>query len=82
MKQVVQEFQSGITSVRDISDPVPQAGQVVLSVAYSLVSAGTERYVVELARRSPLGKARERPDHVGRVRTELPSPRVAVSLLR
>ncbi len=33
----------------------------------SLVSAGTERYVVELAKKSLLGKARERPDHVKRV---------------
>ena len=67
MKQVVQEVRSGVTSVRDIPDPVAQPGQVVLAVACSLISAGTERYVVELARKSLLGKARERPDHVRRV---------------
>lgn len=67
MKQVVQEVRSGVTSVRNIPDPIAQPGQVVLAVACSLISAGTERYVVELARKSLLGKARERPDHVRRV---------------
>jgi predicted PhzF superfamily epimerase YddE/YHI9 len=40
---------------------------VVVANAASLVSAGTERYVVELARKSLLGKARQRPDQVRRV---------------
>ena len=33
----------------------------------SLVSAGTEKMVMDLAKKSLLGKARERPDHVQRV---------------
>lgn len=67
MQQVVQEVRSGRTTVREIPDPVAGAGQVVVASAASLVSAGTERYVVELARKSLIGKARERPDHVRRV---------------
>lgn len=67
MLQVVQEVRSGRTTVREIPDPVAGAGQVVVATAASLVSAGTERYVVELARKSLIGKARERPDHVRRV---------------
>jgi NADPH:quinone reductase-like Zn-dependent oxidoreductase len=67
MQQVVQEVRSGRTTVREIPDPVAGAGQVVVATAASLVSAGTERYVVELARKSLIGKARERPDHVRRV---------------
>jgi predicted dehydrogenase/NADPH:quinone reductase-like Zn-dependent oxidoreductase len=43
-----------------------QAGQVLIANAYSLISAGTERTVIDLARRSLLGKARERPDLVRR----------------
>ena len=67
MLQVVQEVRSGKTGVREIPDPVAVHGQVVVATVASLVSAGTERYVVELARKSLLGKARERPDHVRRV---------------
>ena len=35
--------------------------------AASVISAGTERMVMDLAKKSLLGKARERPDHVRRV---------------
>lgn len=67
MQQVVQDINSGKTTVRSLPDPIAPAGHVVVANAASLVSAGTERYVVELARKSLLAKARERPDHVRRV---------------
>lgn len=62
-----------MTTVREIPDPVAAPGQVVVASVASLVSAGTERYVVELARKSLIGKARERPDHVRRVLQKLKS---------
>lgn len=71
MKQVVQEVRSGATTVREIPAPIAAPGQVVVANVSSLISAGTERYVVELARKSLLGKARERPDHVLRVLQKL-----------
>ncbi|MGC3999851.1 MAG: hypothetical protein QM767_21375 [Anaeromyxobacter sp.] len=67
MNQVVQEVRSGITSVREIPAPIAPPGHVVVANARSLISAGTERYVVELARKSLIGKARQRPDQVRRV---------------
>ena len=67
MLQVVQDISSGKTTVRQLPDPIASAGHVVVANAASLVSAGTERYVVELARKSLLAKARARPDHVRRV---------------
>lgn len=67
MQQVVQDIRTGITAVREIPDPIAPAGHVVVANVASLISAGTERYVVELAKKSLLGKARERPDHVRRV---------------
>lgn len=71
MKQVVQDVRSGATTVREIPAPIAAAGQVVVANTASLISAGTERYVVELARKSLIGKARERPDHVRRVLQKL-----------
>lgn len=71
MKQVVQDVRSGATTVREIPAPIAGPRQVVVANVSSLISAGTERYVVELARKSLLGKARERPDHVRRVLQKL-----------
>jgi predicted dehydrogenase/threonine dehydrogenase-like Zn-dependent dehydrogenase len=67
MKQVVQEVGSGVTAVRHLPDPVPGPGQLSVGILASVVSVGTERYLVNLARKSLLGKARQRPDQVKRV---------------
>jgi len=67
MKQVIQDISTGVTGVRELPAPVAGPGQVVVANVASLVSAGTERYVVDLARKSLLGKARQRPDQVKRV---------------
>ena len=67
MKQVVQDIRNGETRVAELADPTPAPGDVNVSVRASLISAGTERYVLELGGKSLLGKARSRPDHVRRV---------------
>lgn len=45
----------------------PREGQALVKVSASLVSAGTERMVVEFAEKSLVGKARSRPDLVKQV---------------
>ncbi len=67
MKQVIQEVRSGRTYVRDVPEPAALPGTVLVSSVASVISPGTERTVVELARKSLLGKALERPDHVKRI---------------
>jgi threonine dehydrogenase-like Zn-dependent dehydrogenase len=67
MKQVVQEVRSGKTDVRVLPDPIAAPGHVVVATAVSAISAGTERYVVDLAKKSLIGKAMQRPDQVRRV---------------
>lgn len=62
MKQVLQNMRSGETIVAEVPIPVPQAGEVLVQTAASLVSAGTERMLVEFAEKSLVGKARSRPD--------------------
>ena len=71
MLQVVQNIRTGATTVESLPTPIAPPGAVLVAAAASLVSAGTERYVVELARKSLLAKARERPDHVKRVLQKL-----------
>jgi hypothetical protein len=46
MKQVLQDIRAGHTFVHDVPDPIAAAAQVVVATAASLISAGTERYVV------------------------------------
>lgn len=64
MKQLLQNMRDGKTLVADVPVPVPQVGQALVQVAASLVSAGTERMLVEFGEKSLLGKARSRPDLV------------------
>ena len=64
MKQLLQNIKNGNTTVEDIPIPTPHEGQALIKVVASLVSAGTERMVVEFAEKSYLGKARSRPDLV------------------
>ncbi len=67
MKQLLQNLRNGKTTIEDVPIPTPRAGQALVKVAASLVSAGTERMVVEFAEKSLLGKARSRPDLVRQV---------------
>ncbi len=67
MKQVLQSIRGGDVEVADVPAPlVPDAGVLVRTIA-SVVSAGTERMVVEFAGKNLLQKARARPDLVKQV---------------
>ncbi|WP_197530691.1 bi-domain-containing oxidoreductase [Bythopirellula polymerisocia] len=53
--------------MHEVPAPAVAPGEVLIANQASLVSAGTEKMVMDLAKKSLLGKARERPDHVRRV---------------
>src|SRR5215210_328231 len=67
MKQLLQNVKNGNSTVEDVPVPSPREGQVLVKTEASLVSAGTERMVVEFAEKSLVGKARSRPDLVKQV---------------
>jgi len=67
MKQLLQNIKTGKSTVEDVPVPTPKDAQVLVKVEASLVSAGTERMVVEFAEKSLVGKARSRPDLVKQV---------------
>jgi predicted dehydrogenase/threonine dehydrogenase-like Zn-dependent dehydrogenase len=62
MKQVLQNLRSGETIVAEVPVPDVKPGMLLVKTATSLVSAGTERMLVEFAGKSLVGKARSRPD--------------------
>lgn len=67
MKQMFQSVRTGESTVVDVPVPAVQPGQVLVRNAASLVSAGTERMVIEFAEKSMLAKAKARPDLVRQV---------------
>jgi len=67
VKQVVLSPRTGALEVVDVPVPQCRAGTVLVHNMASVLSAGTERSVISLARKSLLGKARARPDLVREV---------------
>jgi predicted dehydrogenase/threonine dehydrogenase-like Zn-dependent dehydrogenase len=64
MKQLIQNIHNGETEVVDVPMPQVQPGMALVRTCASLVSAGTERMLVEFAGKSLIGKAMSRPDLV------------------
>ena len=66
MKQVLLDLQSGSIRVENVPVPTVRRG-IVVENAYSLISAGTESSLINLAGQSLVGKAKARPDDVRKV---------------
>ncbi len=64
MKQVLQDPRDGHIEIADVPAPRATKGCVLVNVAASLVSAGTERMAAAFATKSLIRKAQARPDLV------------------
>jgi predicted dehydrogenase/threonine dehydrogenase-like Zn-dependent dehydrogenase len=64
MKQVLQSARTGSIEVAEVPTPRAMPGCVLVRIAASLVSAGTERASSEFASKNLLQKAKSRPDLV------------------
>jgi len=71
MKQVVQSARTGKLAVRDVPVPKAAAGELLVRTRTSLISAGTERMVVDFAKKSLASKAKARPDLVQKVMNKM-----------
>lgn len=67
MKQIIQSYNTGKMEVVEV--PVPNCGDngVLVKTGASLISAGTEKLLIDIARKSLVGKAKARPDLVKQV---------------
>ncbi|WCO01126.1 bi-domain-containing oxidoreductase [Psychroserpens ponticola] len=67
MQQLTQKLGSGDMIIQDVPYPQLGKGMVIVKNHYSIISAGTEGSTVVAARKSLLGKAKERPQQVKQV---------------
>jgi len=67
VKQICQNLRNGQTSVAEVPAPGLSRGMVLIQTRASLISAGTERMLVEFGKASLIAKARSQPDKVKQV---------------
>jgi len=67
MKQILQDLSKGDTNVVDVPPPRLLPGHVLIRTSMTLISAGTERMLVEFGRSNFIDKARSQPDKVRQV---------------
>ena len=67
MKQVIQSYSNGDLELADVGEPLLSVNGVLVDTVATLVSPGTERYMIELAKKNLLQKALARPDLVKQV---------------
>ncbi len=64
MKQILQNLKSGDTLIEDLPCPSVKAGHLLISTTHTLISAGTERMLVDFGKANMIDKARQQPDKV------------------
>ncbi|QVL50073.1 MAG: bi-domain-containing oxidoreductase [Thiocapsa sp.] len=67
MKQILQNLKDGSTELAEVPCPRVGRGAVLIRTTRSLISAGTERMLVDFGKANPLEKARQQPDKVRQV---------------
>ncbi|MDJ0786641.1 MAG: Gfo/Idh/MocA family oxidoreductase [Myxococcota bacterium] len=67
MRQILQSGRTGKLELVEVPAPSPGPGQVLVRTRYSVMSPGTDKLVMDFARKSLVAKARSRPDLVKQV---------------
>ncbi len=71
MHQILQDLKQGATIVETVPVPLVRPGHLLIRTRRSLVSAGTERMLLEFGRANFIEKARQQPDKVRMVLDKL-----------
>jgi predicted dehydrogenase/threonine dehydrogenase-like Zn-dependent dehydrogenase len=64
VRQILQNLKTGATEVVDVPCPAAGPGQVLIRTSRTLISAGTERMLVDFGKAGLIDKARQQPDKV------------------
>ncbi len=71
MKQILQSLKTGNVELADVPCPAPGRGQLLIRSSRTLVSAGTERMLVDFGKAGWLAKAQQQPDKVRMVLSKI-----------
>ena len=80
MKQILQDMSSGETIVVNAPAPAVSRDHLLVHTTVSLISAGTERMLVDFGRASLIDKARQQPDKVRQVLAKVQTDGLATTL--
>lgn len=64
MRQLLQHLGDGRTILAEVPTPGPRGGALLIRTTRSLISAGTERMLVDFGKAGWIGKARQQPEKV------------------
>lgn len=64
MKQILQSLATGATTLAHVPSPAVAPGQLLVRTTASVVSAGTERMLLEFGKAGLVGKAMQQPERV------------------
>lgn len=64
MKQVLQNISNGETIIENVPAPKNKKSNLLISTSKTLLSAGTERMLIEFGKANLINKARQQPDKV------------------
>lgn len=67
MKQILQDLRNGETRIEEVPAPTNVIGNILIKTNKSVVSAGTERMLVNFGKANYIDKARQQPDKVKQV---------------
>jgi predicted dehydrogenase/threonine dehydrogenase-like Zn-dependent dehydrogenase len=71
LKQILQNLSNGETSLVDVPCPQASSGSLLIASRNTLVSAGTERMLVDFGKANLVDKARQQPDKVKMVQDKV-----------
>ena len=80
MKQILQNLKDGSTEIAEVPCPRLAPGHLLLRTTRTLISAGTERMLVDFGKANPLEKARQQPDKVRQVLEKVKTDGLAPTL--
>lgn len=71
MKQILQSLKTGASEVAEVPAPDVLGGQLLIRTTRTLISAGTERMLLEFGKAGWIEKARQQPDKVQMVLSKI-----------
>ena len=80
MKQVIQNARNGKLTLQDVPIPEIGANEILVRTTTSLISSGTERMIVEFAKKSLPAKAKARPDLVKKILSKAKTDGISATL--